>query len=407
VSATLSPPWIEWPQTKRLIEAFVEAKAPMRFVGGSVRDALLNKPVQDVDAATPLKPEAVMALLKKAGIKAVPTGIDHGTVTAVIDAKHFEITTLRKDVTTDGRHAEVAYTDNWEEDAKRRDFTINALYLSPQGELFDYFGGVVDAKAGRVRFIGNASERISEDYLRILRFFRFYAWYGKGEPDAVALAACTALAKHMGGLSGERIQQEMLKLLAAPSSHLTIDFMRESGVLTYIFGFSLRDSGMLARLDALHTVEPVPPYLKLLGFIFSSDMPADMALDKICERMRLSNAMAESLRQAFLHYDQITPDTNEAGQKKLLRRLGPETFRHAILTQWAHGNDLIIASHPYASMLKLAQKWQPPQFPVTGDDLIAIGIKPGKPMGDLLRRLEDKWEESDYKLSKEQLLKLR
>src|SRR5579872_7361897 len=213
MSETLSPPWLKWPETQALIKAFADAKAPIRFVGGCVRDALLGRAVQDVDVATPLRPEATMALLQKAGIKAIPTGIDHGTATAVIHGKHFEITTLRKDVSTDGRHATVAYTDDWKEDAARRDFTINALYLSPDGELFDYFNGARDAKEGHVRFIGNAGERIREDYLRILRFFRFYAWYGKTEPDKEALTACTEAANNIGTLSGERVQQEMLKLL--------------------------------------------------------------------------------------------------------------------------------------------------------------------------------------------------
>ena len=398
------PPWLQWPEITRLIQAFADAKADMRFVGGSVRDALLEKPVQDVDAATPLTPQATMMLLEKADIKVYPTGIDHGTVTAVIDKKHFEITTLRKDVSTDGRHAEVAYTDDWKEDAARRDFTLNALYLSPRGELFDYFGGAEDAKAGRVRFIGDPEQRIREDYLRILRFFRFYTWYGKGRADAAALAACTASAKHTEKLSGERIQQEMTKLLAAPMCHLTIDLMRESALFRHLFGFDLRDTGILARLDTLQATHSMPPYLKWMGFILACDIPADVALDNICERLRLSNAVARALRQTFLHYDQINPDMSAAAQKKLLRRLEPELFRYAILIQWARGNDFISPGHPYATLLKLANEWQPPLFPVTGDDLIALGIAPGKPMGELLHRLEEQWEDSDYKLTKEQLL---
>jgi poly(A) polymerase len=397
MSEKLSPPWLEWPETKQLIAALPD----IRFVGGAVRDALLGKPVQDVDAALARLPEATLTALKKADIKAIPTGIEHGTVTAVIGKKHFEITTLRKDISTDGRHAKVAYTDDWQQDAARRDFTINALYLSPQGELFDYFGGAQDARRGHVRFIGEAKERIAEDYLRILRFFRFYAWYGKTEPDGQALMACAAAASDMKTLSGERVQQEMLKLLAAPNCHLTIDLMHEHGLLPHLFGFAIRDTGMLARFDALPTA---PPFLKLMGFILISDIPADAALDKICERLRLSNTMSDSLRQAFLHYDEINADLPEAAQKKLLRRLGAENFCHAVLVQWARGSDLIGKDHPYVSMLKLAETWQPPEFPVTGDDLIALGITPGKEMGSLLKRLEEKWEASHYTLTKEKLL---
>ena len=202
----MSPAWLEWPETQSLVRAFAAKNTELRFVGGAVRDALAGRATSDVDVATPALPEAVMELLAAANIQAIPTGIKHGTVTAVLDKKHFEITTLRKDVSTDGRHAEVAYTDDWKADAARRDFTMNALYLSPAGELFDYFEGEKDAMAGRVRFIGGADARIKEDYLRILRFFRFYAWMGKGEADADALAACAANAPKIATLSGERIR---------------------------------------------------------------------------------------------------------------------------------------------------------------------------------------------------------
>jgi poly(A) polymerase len=404
VSETLSPPWLTWPQAQALIKAFADAKTPLRFVGGCVRDAVLGRPVKDIDAATPLLPEATMALLKKAEIKAIPTGIEHGTITAVIHGKNFEITTLRKDVSTDGRHAKVEYTDDWEEDAARRDFTINALYLSHTGELFDYFNGARDASEGHVRFIGNAEERIREDYLRILRFFRFYAWYGKSEPDKEALFACQNEASHIAGLSGERMQQEMLKLLAAHASHLTIDLMQDCAVLPHVLGFTIRDTRILARLDALSAIEPMPSFLKLMGFILASDIPTDAALDSLCAKLRLPGAMAEALQQAFLHYDEIKADMTHKMQKKLLRKLGAEHFSHAVLARWARGSDAITANHPYAGMLKLAKEWQSPQFPVTGDDLIALGINPGKNMGVLLQKLEDQWEESDYALSKEQLL---
>lgn len=399
----LAPEWMKWQQTQALIAAF--AKDELRFVGGCVRDALLLRTVTDVDAATPLKPDAVMALLANAKIKAVPTGLDHGTVTAVIDGKHFEITTLRRDVATDGRHAEVAHTDDWKEDAERRDFTMNALYLSPAGELFDYFDGVADARAGRVRFIGKADARIAEDYLRILRFFRFFAHYGKGEPDAGALAACALAAGEMKALSGERIQQEMLKLLAARDCHTTIEIMRERGIFAPLFGFSMRDGAILARFDALEKILPLPAFLKLMGFVLSAEVASDVALDKLSERLKLSNAMSKALRQVFLYYDEVNSNMGEAEQKKLLRSLGAETFRHAVLTQWARGSDSIASSHPFAVMLALADSWQPPLFPVNGDDLLAIGMKPGKEMGALLKKLEDEWEKSGYKLSREELLK--
>jgi poly(A) polymerase len=189
--------WRHWPETQKLVTAFSSYPHAVRFVGGAVRDTLLDRLVQDIDVATTLLPEATMSVLQQAGIHVVPTGIQHGTVTAVIDGRHFEITTLRKDVACDGRHAEVAFTDNWQEDASRRDFTMNAMYMSTEGELFDYFSGQEDAKAGRVRFIGDANTRISEDYLRILRFFRFYAHYGREAPNYEALVACAANVSHL------------------------------------------------------------------------------------------------------------------------------------------------------------------------------------------------------------------
>ena len=404
---TLDPQWLHWPQTQKLVAAFAPQKDSLRFVGGAVRDALVGKEVKDVDAATILLPEATMALLEKAGIKAIPTGIAHGTVTAAIDGKTFEVTTLRRDVQTDGRHAVVAYTDDWKADAARRDFTMNAMYLSPAGELFDYFGGGMDLREGRVKFIGDAAARIAEDYLRILRFFRFHAHYGKGEPDAAALTACAASASHMEGLSGERIQQELFKLLDAPGCFATVTLMHEEKLLISALGFGVRDCAMLSRFEAIAQAAQleIPAFIKLSTFFCKADIPADKALDRLVQRLRLSNAIADDLQSAMLHYDEVAPLLSVAGQKKKLRKLGAQRFRQAVLVAWAHGGDAIDATHPYNGMLKLAQTWQPPQFPVTGDDLIARGITPGKDMGMLLQRLEDEWEASDYKVSKENLLK--
>ena len=399
----MNPSWLDWPQTQILVKAF--PAETLRFVGGAVRDALLGRDVQDVDAATVLLPDETMKLLEKSGIRAIPTGIDHGTVTAVINGKSFEITTLRRDVATDGRHATVAFTDDWKEDAARRDFTMNALYLSPTGELFDYFGGTDDAHVGRVRFIGDAAERISEDHLRILRYFRFYAHYGQGKPDDIALAACAAQASHITTLSGERIQHEMFKLLQAPSSFATLKLMQEKAILLHILGFTIAGCSIFSRFDAIAALEQcaIPPVVRLIGFVITAAIAQEKAMEQLALRLRLSNQAQRLMRSVLQHYRLFNPQLSLAEQKRLIRKLGDD-IAWVVIMNWASRADGIDAQHPYHEMLKLAAVWQPPMFPIGGDDLIALGLKPGKGLGELLAKLEEEWESSEYKLTKEELL---
>jgi poly(A) polymerase len=404
----IEPAWLNWPQTQSLIEAFAVRGDALRFVGGAVRDALLDREVQDVDAATLLLPSDTMALLEKSGIRVIPTGVAHGTVTAVIGGKSFEITTLRKDITTDGRHAEVAYTDDWKVDASRRDFTMNALYLSPSGDLFDYFGGAEDARAGRVRFIGDANKRISEDFLRALRFFRFYAHYGIGEPDADALAACGVQASYIATLSGERVQHELSKLLQAPKSFATLQLMQQHHIYPYALGFSLQHCELFERLDAIVSMENliVPTALRLAGFIVCAAINHEDAHTKMVTRLRLSNHVDRLIQQIVRHYPAITPTFLLADQKRLIRRIGGEDFMWAVMMGWANGTDSVERSHPYHAMLELAMQWLPPTFPMGGEDLIAQGFRQGKEMGEMLAKLEEHWEASNYSLSKDELLTL-
>ena len=393
----MSPAWLEWPETQSLVRAFAAKNTELRFVGGAVRDALAGRATSDVDVATPALPEAVMELLAAANIQAIPTGIKHGTVTAVLDKKHFEITTLRKDVSTDGRHAEVAYTDDWKADAARRDFTMNALYLSPAGELFDYFEGEKDAMAGRVRFIGGADARIKEDYLRILRFFRFYAWMGKGEADADALAACAANAPKIATLSGERIRQEMMKLLAAPVASAALMLMKKD-VLRHVFGFPVHHIDPLSALEKIESEQhlSVDPLLRLALLL-----PSPSALDHLSGKWKLSNETDRKLALWFASMGTLKPAGLLQAQKRLLRKIGATAFKEVVLLRWAQEPR---HAESWQAMRTLADEWLPPEFPLTGADLKAIGIEEGKGMGDLLRELEEEWEQSDYKLSREELL---
>ncbi len=250
-------PWMEAPATRAVIAALTARGAQVRFVGGCVRDALLGRPVTDVDIATPDEPGRVIELLETAGLKAVPTGVDHGTVTAVAFGRPFEITTLRHDVETYGRRARVAFTDDWTADAARRDFTFNAMSCSPEGRIHDPFGGIADLRARRVRFVGRAEDRIREDVLRLLRFFRFYAHYGAPPPDPEALSAARSLAPLLPTLSGERIAAETLKLLAAPDPAPVMGLMREQGVLAHVLPEAQRID-RLARLTAIETALGLP-----------------------------------------------------------------------------------------------------------------------------------------------------
>lgn len=392
----INPDWLQLPQTQKLINAFAKygKQQELRFVGGAVRDGLLGIKVEDVDAATTLTPEEVSKLLEKEQILVIPTGIKHGTVTAIIDKRNFEITTLRHDTFCDGRHAQVSFTDNWQGDAARRDFTINSLYLAVDGELFDYFGGIEDLRAGRIRFIGEAKERIKEDYLRILRFFRFFAYYGKEEIDKDGLYACSFLADGINNLSGERIQQEMLKLLAAPRAHRALELMGRSGILTQIFGFSLRH--IPPSVNELGSAD-----LRLTLLLLSAGIPSTEALKIMAKRWRISGGLEKLLNSIISQINSVAEGLDIAGQQRLIRALGAEIFSAIVTIKQA-----LEPSESYQKMLSLAQNWQIPTFPLKGDDLIELGIAEGRELGQILKKLEKSWEESDYKLSKEELIKM-
>jgi len=386
-------PWMSEPATAAVLGALAGAGGAARFVGGCVRDALLGRAIKDIDVATPLPPEEVMRRLEAARIKAVPTGIAHGTVTAVVPPRHFEVTTLRRDVETFGRHARVAYTDDWAEDARRRDFTMNALFLDTAGNVFDPVGGIGDLRSGRVRFVGDASTRIREDVLRLLRFYRFHAHYGRGAADAEARAACRALAPLLPTLSGERVAAELLKLLAAPDPLPTLRMMAEDGVLAVL----LPEARRLDRLTALLALEPAPDALRRLGALLDGDALGAAA---VAERLRLATDQRERLAALTAPPVAIDLAGDERAQRRALHRLGADLYRDLVLLRAAERSE---AAAP-RRLLALAASWRPSQFPLKGRDVTALGISPGPEVGRLLAEVEQWWEEGDFTADRKALL---
>ncbi len=380
-------PWLRAPASRKVLRALAAGGQPARFVGGCVRDGLLGRalPRADLDLATPERPEAVMRLLEAAGVKTIPTGLAHGTVTAVVGEQRFEITTLRRDVATDGRHAEVAFTDDFEADAARRDFTINAMSCDGAGRLYDYFGGLADLTAGRIRFVGPADNRIAEDYLRILRFFRFFAHYGRPPADPEALAACQAAAPELGRLSGERIQTEMLRLLEAEDPLPAIHLLAATGVLAQVIPGPVA----LERLARLLALSPDPDPLLRLGALLRPP-PADPALVRtVAECWRFSNRNAARL-EAMTAAALPALEASAADFRRALYGLGPDLY--ADLTRLAAAET---GGDAGPALAELAG-WDSPRLPLGGDDLLAEGLPPGPQIGDILTKVERWWLERDF-----------
>ncbi len=374
--------------TTRSVIAALEAAGGQgcaRFVGGCVRDALLDRerPDLDIDIATTLTPPRVIGALEAAKLKAVPTGVEHGTVTAVAKGRPFEITTLRRDVETDGRRAVVAFSTDWAEDAARRDFRLNALYMDPDGRLHDPTGGgVEDALAGRIVFVGNPDTRIREDYLRVLRFFRFLAGYGRGEPDAEALAACARLKAGLEGLSGERVAKELLKLLAAEDPRQATRLMAETGVL----GVLLPSVAGLARFEALVAID-VDAALRLAALL--PDDRAEVA--KVAKRLRLSNALRDRLLAACSDATPVDLGLSPQAARVAIYRLGAPTFRDRVKLAWASADG---GAAP--ALLALVDGWTPPPFPVSGEQIKAAGVPEGPAVGRVRREVEAWWLGEDF-----------
>ena len=372
--------WMREPATAAVLQAL---DGTGRFVGGCVRDALLGRAIGDIDIATSLTPEEVVQRLTARKIKVVPTGLAHGTITAVLPPRHFEITTLRRDVETFGRHARVAFTDDWAADAARRDFTLNALFLDAEGDVFDPVGGLVDLRAGKVRFVGDAPTRIREDVLRLLRFYRFHAHYGRGEADAAARVACRTLAHLLPTLSAERVAAELLKLLAAPDPVPALRLMAEDGVLAEF----LPEARRLDRLEALVPLEPAPDPLRRLGALIDGNA------EEVAERLRLSNEQRERLAAFAAFPWPIDLAGDERTQRRALHHLGAALYRDLVLLAAAASGEAARVS----ALLALAEAWRPARFPLKGADLATLGFAPGPEMGRVLGEVETWWEEGDFR----------
>ena len=402
-------PWLTDPATRSVIAALEAAGGPgcARFVGGCVRNGLLARPVDDIDIATVLTPDQVMAALKAAGLKSVPTGVEHGTVTAIADGRPFEVTTLRRDVETDGRRAVVAFTTDWALDAQRRDFRLNALYMDGAGRIYDPTGqGVSDALAGRIVFVGQAEQRIREDYLRILRFFRFRAWFGRGEPDTEGLAACAALKDGLSRLSAERVSKELLKLLAAEDPRQAVAEMDVAGVLAEV----LPEAASLDRFVSLVEIEHGHLGQGDAELIFAALLPGDAGVAiKVAQRLRLSNAQRDRLAAAVDPDPQLSSpwDTQDNRRThRLLYRLGGQAFCDQLRLAWASAPANLRQPSLWMPHLAAAKTWAPPKFPLTGRDASALGLGPGPELGQALKQAEAYWVEHDFQPDRAALIAL-
>jgi poly(A) polymerase len=383
--------WLDAKATRTLIAALDAGGIDFRFVGGAVRDALLGRQASDIDIATPATPQDVVRAIEAAGLKAIPTGIAHGTVTAMVGRQPFQVTTLRRDVETDGRHAVVAFTRDWKADAARRDFTMNALYADRDGAITDFFGGEADARAGRVRFIGDPGARIAEDALRILRFFRFHAWYGEGGLDAHGLAAGRRLSRMIDRLSGERIRVELFKTLAAPDPAPSWAAMIDAGVMAHTLPAALRVdrlSGMVALERELKL--PSGPLRRLAAL---TGPPSAALLASLKNRLKLSNQDEAQLRSL----------ADYAGRLGLVARRKYGQALYGAEPPWVRDTAMLAnvdAGAPNAETLaglsRFIEGWAEPKFPLTGADLKRAGIEEGPRMGRTLAELERWWIEADF-----------
>lgn len=386
-------PWLTAGGTARVLQLLNADGEEARVVGGAVRNALLGLEPGDIDIATTARPEEVMRRAKAAGIKGVPTGIDHGTVTLVIDGHPYEVTTLREDTETFGRKAKVAFGRDWVKDAERRDFTMNGLSADAAGVVYDHVGGIADAKARRVRFIGDPDQRIAEDYLRILRFFRIHAAFGAGIPDRDGYLACIRGRAGLASLSAERVRMEMLKLLVTSGASAAALAMAEGGLLQVLTG-GVVYTGPLATMIAIE---------RELGLTASSTrrlaaltVAVTEDAKRVAARLRLSNAETKALDSMGHRWWRLATK-DEANARRLLYRLGAERYHDRVLLGWARaGGD--VTSMRWRALAELPQRWTAPKFPLKAADFITRGLAEGPALGHVLTLAEDAWLAADFPL---------
>jgi len=401
--------WLKEDSLRRLLRVLSDGGEEARVAGGAVRNTLLGVPVTDIDIATTTLPEETMRRAEAAGFKAVPTGAGHGTITVVARGTPYEVTTLRADIETDGRHAKVVFGRDWRADAERRDFTINALYADGDGQVFDLVGGVADLEARVIRFIGDAETRIREDYLRILRFFRFFAWYGSGRPDAEGLKACARLKEGLDRLSAERVWAELKRLLAAPDPSRALLWMRQAGVLSRalpesekwgidaIHGLVAAGRDLGWTPDALLRVEAMVP-------------PDGARMAGLAKRLKLSRAEADrlSLWAATLPLPSNTTERALAetlyrgDQQGMIDRL--RLALSGARSRAVNDDQALLEAAGYARLLKFTQAWEKPVFPLKGTDLLSIGVAKGPAMGAMLKTLEKEWIAAGFETTRGALL---
>lgn len=401
--------WLNAPGLQALLAALSAEGHEARIAGGAVRNALLGAAVSDVDIATTTTPDETERRAQAAGFRTVPTGKEHGTITVIVDGRGYEVTTLRADVETNGRHARVVFGTNWQQDAERRDFTINALYATATGEVIDLVGGLADLESRTLRFIGDAEQRIREDYLRILRFFRFFAWYGGGRPDADGLRACVRLKDGLAGLSAERVWSELRKLLAAPDPSRALLWMRQSGVLTAILSESEKWG-----IDAIHGLVAAErdlgwtpdPMLRLEAIL----PPDEARMAILSKRLRLSNADAARL-STWAMTPPISDKTGDAAFQKIAYRGDvqgiEDRLRLALASSRTRADQDMAAlteAGGYSRLLRLLGEWQRPVFPVKGGDLVSLGAAQDRRLGETLKALENEWVDGGFQLERDALL---
>jgi poly(A) polymerase len=393
VRVLVDAPWLKSGPAARVLQLLNGNGEEARVVGGAVRNALLKIPTGDIDIATTALPDEVIRRAKAAGIKSVPTGIDHGTVTLVVDAHPFEVTTLREDTETFGRKAKVAFGRDWVRDAERRDFTINGLSVDAAGVVHDHVGGLDDIAARRVRFIGDPNQRITEDYLRILRFFRIHAAYGAGEPDRAGYLACIAARAGLANLSAERVRMEMLKLMVAQGSAGAIVAMADGGLLLPILGGIAYPRTFAAMIDAERLLGLEPDAVRRLGALA---VAVTEDAKRVATRLRLTNAETRVLDSMGHRWWRLA-GMDEATARRRLYRLGAERYRDRLMLAWARAGGNGDPAR-WRELATLPERWSAPKFPLKAADFIARGIAEGPALGQVLQLAEDAWLAVDFPL---------